>query len=152
MGNFDSIYRSQWMDFREFAAEDQRDDGHQFDQDVEGWAGGVLQRIAHCIAHHCRFVDFASLADHVAKVIMHGAALNVLLCVVPGTSGVSGGNSQLNSADDGSRQESGEDDGAESESEQQGGEDDLNNSKGTKHPGAIISLNDERVEILMQAR
>ncbi|CAN4006287.1 hypothetical protein BFDFBN_BFDFBN_06805, partial [Dysosmobacter welbionis] len=59
-------------------------DGHrgaQLDEDIQGRAGGVLEGVAHRIAHDGGLVALGALAAVVA-------ALNILLGVVPGTAGV----------------------------------------------------------------
>ena len=56
------------------------DDGHhahQLDEDVQAWAGGVLERIADSVAGDGRFVGIRTLAAV-------GAAFNILFRIVPG--------------------------------------------------------------------
>lgn len=49
---------------------------HQFDEDVEARAGGVLEGVANGVADHCGLVHFAALAAEVAF-------LNIFLGIVP---------------------------------------------------------------------
>ena len=59
-------------------------DGHhaqQLNEDVDGRARGILERVAHGVAHHAGLVALAALAAEVA-------GLDVLLGVVPGAAGV----------------------------------------------------------------
>ena len=42
--------------FLEELSEDEREDGHQLDEDVERGARGVLERVAHSVADHSRSV------------------------------------------------------------------------------------------------
>ena len=55
--------------------------GTQLDEDVQGGAGGVLEGIAHGVAHDSGLVALGALAAVVA-------GLDVLLGVVPGAAGV----------------------------------------------------------------
>ena len=96
-------------------------------------------------------MDVGTFFDDVAVLILHGARFDILFGVVPGSSGVGGGDGHLYAADDGSGEEAGEDFRSEGESEEEGGQNDLNLSESTSNPGAIISLRDAMVEILMQA-
>ena len=59
----------------------QRYHGHQLDEDVDGGAGGILERIAHGVAHDSRAMCLAALAAVIA-------VLNELLGVVPCAAGV----------------------------------------------------------------
>ena len=61
---------------QEEGREDQRDDGHELEQNVERGAAGVLERVAHGVADNCCLVVARTLAAEVAR-------LNELLGVVP---------------------------------------------------------------------
>ena len=49
------------LEHDEQRGERQRDDGHEVDEDVHGRAGGILERIAHGIAHDSRLVGLGAL-------------------------------------------------------------------------------------------
>ena len=52
--------------------EGSKDEGlhsHQLDEDVQGWAGGVLQRVADSIADDCSLVRVRALASQGASVL-----------------------------------------------------------------------------------
>ena len=63
------------------AGEHDGNGGAEFDQDVQGRAGGILEGIAHGIAHTSGLVLLGALA-----AVMAG--LDVLLGVIPSTAGV----------------------------------------------------------------
>ena len=60
---------------------DEAQDCRELDEDVQGGSRGVLERIPHGVSHHGGLVGVGALASQVAL-------LNVLLGIVPGTSGV----------------------------------------------------------------
>lgn len=93
------------MDVGELAAEYQRSNCHQFDQNVQSGARGVLEWVADCIANYTGFVDVSAFEDYLTLVVLHRTAFDVLFGVVPGTSSVGSRNSELDSADDGSGKE-----------------------------------------------
>jgi hypothetical protein len=93
--------------FFELLCEDQRNDRHQLNKDVQCWSRGVLQGVSYCVSHHSRFVNFRSLHHSLSVLIDHCATLNILLGIVPSTTGIGGRDGQLNSADDGPRKEPG---------------------------------------------
>ena len=69
------------MSDEELAANTTENHGNELDEDVERWSGGVLERIADCITGHGSLVSIRTLA-----AMMIG--LDVLLGVVPCTTGV----------------------------------------------------------------
>ena len=139
------------MHVRELAGEDQGNDGHQFDEYVQGRAWGVFERVADSIAYHCSLVDLWAFQYPWAVLLEHGPALYVLLGVVPGAAGVGCRDGHLYPADDWAGQEAGKYDWTKDETEGKGREDDLSLLWITSIPGAIISLSEARVEIRMQA-
>ena len=68
----------QQVDGNRQAGHHDADHAHQLDEDVQGRAGGVLEGIAHGVAHDGGFVVVRALAAEVAF-------LDILLGVVPGT-------------------------------------------------------------------
>src|SRR3989304_8493687 len=56
--------------------DDQRDNRHKFDQNVHRRAGGVLERVAHGVAHHSRLMSGRALSPEIAF-------LDILLRIVP---------------------------------------------------------------------
>ena len=111
------------------------ENSHELDQDVEGGAGGVLERVADGVAHDGSLVlgarhllavlPQALLAGLVRALdeLLHLAALNVLLGVVPRTSSVGRGNGHLNTADEASDEESRKGVLAKAEADKKRGED-----------------------------
>src|SRR5687767_6831716 len=73
--------RKDFMGSDEQRSEDEGDGGQQLDQDVERGAGGVLQGVAHGVAHDRGLVGGGALAAV-------SAGLDVLLGVVPGAPAV----------------------------------------------------------------
>ena len=140
------------VDVLELTPKNQRNDGHQFDEDVKGRTRCVFERVAYCVSNHCCLVDIRALSHNSSSIVPHGSALYVLLGVVPGTACVSSTDRHLNSAHYSSRQESSKNFRSEGKAKHKWRKDDLNKAVVTRQPGAIISLRDERVEILMQAR
>merc|ERR1711959_551939 len=58
------------VDSTEEISKHQRDDCHQLHQDVEGRAGGVLERVSNCIANNSGLVHFCLLAMLVELLAM----------------------------------------------------------------------------------
>lgn len=66
------------------------DDGHhrhELDEDVQAWAGSVLERVAHGVAHHGGTVYLAALPAEITF-------FDIFLGIVPGTTGVGHEDSQ----------------------------------------------------------
>ena len=76
-----SEFSAQQMDAGDQAGEHNGNGGAQLDQDVEGGTGGILEGVAHSVADDGGLVAVGALAAM-------GAALDVLLGVVPGAAGV----------------------------------------------------------------
>ena len=85
-------------------------------------------------------------------VITEGAALDILLGVVPGAASVGSGGRHHGTADDGTGEEASEHLRAEDEADEEGREDDLGRVALTSSPGAIISKRAALVEMAMQDR
>ena len=79
--------------------EDEGADGGELDEDVDGWAGGVLERIADGVTSDGSGVSLSSLSDNLS-VDDELASLNVLLGIVPSATGVGGGEGDLDARDD----------------------------------------------------
>jgi hypothetical protein len=79
--------------------ENQRNHGHQLDQDVHGGSGGVLERVTYGVADDGGFVVVRAFPSQIAL-------LDVLLGVVPGAAGIGHKESQEHAHDVGSRLES----------------------------------------------
>jgi hypothetical protein len=77
--------------------------------------------------------------------------LNVLLGVVPSTTGVSGRSGEHSSRDNGSGKEASNEERSEDEAEEEGRKDDLSKRVLTSSPGAIISMREALAEMAMQA-
>lgn len=58
------------MDRLEVLREDEGDDGHELHEDVEGRAGGVLERVTHGVANHGRLKNVTD-DDKKTKQIEH---------------------------------------------------------------------------------
>lgn len=86
------------LEHDEQRGERQRDDGHEVDEDVHGRAGGILERIAHGIAHDSRLVGLGALAAMMTL-------LDVLLRVVPRAAGVGHEDGHEHAGGDGARKE-----------------------------------------------
>ena len=131
------------MDAKDLAAvlvdgigEDKGENGHELNEDVEGGAGGVLERVSHGVADDSSLVLGAGnliavflealLAGLVGALdeLLHLTALNVLLGVIPSASGVRGGNGHLHTADETTDEKARQGELAEAEADQEGGEDD----------------------------
>src|SRR6476469_4545874 len=65
-----------------------RDCGEQLDQHMKRRAGGVLEGVAHRIAHDAGLVRFGTLAEHIAGRVLKPTGLDELLGVVPGAAAV----------------------------------------------------------------
>jgi hypothetical protein len=91
------------------AAEDEGDNSGKLDEDVDGGAGGVLERVTDGIARDGSSLDVleerAGLGDADGLTVLVEAvedelfSLNELLGVVPSTTGVGGGESDLDTRD-----------------------------------------------------
>lgn len=68
--------------------EHERYDRHQLDQDVNGGPARVFQRVADGIAYDSSLVNVSTLACSAAVRIDEIATFDVLLSVVPSTSGI----------------------------------------------------------------
>lgn len=139
------------MNLLELAGEHQRQDGHQLDQNVQSRSRGVLQGISDSITDNSGLVDITSLGNLVALLVNHGSTLDVFLGVVPCSTSVGSRNGHLDSTHNSSRQETSQNVGTEGETQNQGSQNDLNKHNCTNAPGAIISIKEALVEILMQA-
>ena len=97
------------VDEVEDGGQDERHDRHELDEDVQRWAGGILEGVANSVARDDGIVVHGLLALALAKE----ALLDVLLGVVPGTASVghhdgkheAGGQSADQEATEGSRAE-----------------------------------------------
>ena len=85
-------------DLDDQAREHHRDHADQLDEDVQGGTRGVLERIADGVADDARLVGIRALATELA-------GLDVLLGVVPGTTGVRHEDRHREAADERSREE-----------------------------------------------
>mmetsp|Transcript_17468 Transcript_17468/g.55699 ORF Transcript_17468/g.55699 Transcript_17468/m.55699 type:complete len:792 (-) Transcript_17468:58-2433(-) len=88
----------------EEVGKNERENGHELHDNVEGRARGVLERIADSVTDDGSLVDFAALGLHDA-VHVDAALLNVLLGVVPSTASVGGGDGHLHGRGDSAGQE-----------------------------------------------
>ena len=92
------------------ATEDERADSGKLDEDVDGWARGVLERVSDGVTNDGSSVLAVSLADSLGLAVLGSsgehASLNVLLGVVPSTTRVGGGESNLDTRNDGTGQDS----------------------------------------------
>ena len=61
--------------------------GAQLDEDVQGRTGGILEGIAHSVAHHSGLMLLRTLTAVIAP-------FNILLGIVPGTACIGHGDSQ----------------------------------------------------------
>lgn len=52
----------------DIVAEDEGGDGRELDQDVEGWAGGVLKRVSNCVTNNGGDVAFSEQSVGVSPV------------------------------------------------------------------------------------
>merc|ERR1712032_888671 len=82
---------------------------HKLDQNVQGWSRGILQWITNSVTNDGGLVGFRSLSSKHTSVLA-SSGLEVLLGVIPSTTGVGGGNGHLNSRDQRSDNQWGEDD------------------------------------------
>ena len=80
----------------EDANNDQRDCGHDLDEDIQAGADGILQGIADGIADDGGVMRRRTLAG-----AFYAAGFNVLLAVVPRAAGITGEDRQHAGADDG---------------------------------------------------
>src|SRR5699024_177742 len=72
-------------EYMELYHQRRKDNGYhrkELDQDINGRSRSILKRISHCIPYYCRFMGLASFSSV-------GTALDILLGIVPGSSGVS---------------------------------------------------------------
>eukprot|EP00760_Papus_ankaliazontas_P033540 PhM_4_TR640/c0_g1_i1/m.18751 len=99
--------------------EHDRDDGHELDENVQGGARGVLERIANGVTDDSGLVDGGALAGP-----GNAAGFNVLLGVVPGATSVGAGDGHLHTGDEGTGEETGESLLAKEDARQDGREDD----------------------------
>ena len=136
----------------EVFTEDQGQDSHQLDQDVETGSACIFQGISHCVTDHCCCVDFGSLLDGLSFFVLEESCLDIFFGVVPGSTGVGWRNGHLDSADDGTREETEEGFGSEEETKQKWCNCDLNKMKNTSRPGIIISFKDDWVLISTHRR
>ena len=85
-------------------AEDERADGGELDEDVNRWAGGVLERVADGVTADGGSVGIVTLLDldqlAIWSLQVEHASLNVLLGVIPSATGVGGGEGNLDAGDD----------------------------------------------------
>ena len=75
-----AIYLKQ-METGNYTREDNGNHREEFNKNIDGWARGILERVAHCIADHGRLVLIAALAAMVP-------GLDVFLGIVPRAAGV----------------------------------------------------------------
>ncbi len=101
----------------EEGSEDEGDDGHELHQNVEGRSGSILERITNGITDNGGLVGVGALAAV-------EALFDVLLGVIPGTTGVGGGDSHLDTGDEATGEHTGEGVDAEEVAGDDGGEDD----------------------------
>ena len=80
--------------------------GHQFDEDVQGRTGGILERIADGVADDGVFMRLGAFAAEVS-------VFNVFLCVIPGATGVGHGNCHQNTGNKSTGKKSAKSFGAE---------------------------------------
>ena len=105
----------------EIIGEDKTENSHELHDDVEGRSRGVLEGISNSIPHYGSFVNVRSLTF---KIRIRRSPLNVLLGVVPGSSGVTHGDGKLDGGDEGSDEEAGDGLDSEEGSGEEGGEHD----------------------------
>lgn len=74
----------------EQTSKDQRDDGHELDEDVKTWAASVFQGISNCVSNHCSLVNVGPLSNHSTILIEQVATLDVFLSVIPSSTSVGG--------------------------------------------------------------
>ena len=123
--------------------EDKGENGHELNEDVEGGAGGVLERVTDGVTndgslvlgarHLVAVLLEALLAGLVGAFdeLLHLAALNVLLGVVPSSTSVGGGNGHLHTADEAADEKAGQGVLAEAETNEERSED--NEGSGGNH-------------------
>jgi len=114
------------VDGDEEVGEDKREDSHELHHNVEGWAGGILKRVTDSVTDNGGLVDLGLLGlDNVDLLVEHvsvlrvlgsevlgdeGAdgdvsTLDVLLGVIPSTTGVGLGDGKLDGGDEGTDEE-----------------------------------------------
>ena len=96
---------------------DKREDGHELHDNVESRTGGVLERITDGVTNNGGLVDVGSLA---LELGIRGGLLNVLLGIVPGTTGVGHGDGQLHRGDERSDEKTGNGSNAEEDTGEEG--------------------------------
>jgi len=104
-------------------SEDQGQDSGQLDQNVEGGAGSILQRITDGITDNGSLVFFRTLllGD---TTVQKFAGFNVFLGIIPSTTSVGTGDGHLDTRDQSTGQQTSNSLGAEEETNTEGSEDD----------------------------
>jgi len=112
---------SSTVDLPEVVGEDKRKDSHELHNDVESRAGSILEGITNSVSNDSSLVDVTSLT---LEIGLRRGPLNVLLGVVPSSSGVGHGDGELDGGDEGSDEEAGDSVDSEEGSSEEGGEHD----------------------------
>mmetsp|Transcript_42066 Transcript_42066/g.91392 ORF Transcript_42066/g.91392 Transcript_42066/m.91392 type:complete len:431 (-) Transcript_42066:639-1931(-) len=123
--------------------EDERHDGHELDEDVEGGSRSILERIANGVADHGGLVAFRTLGAVRTKPLL----LDPLLGVVPCAAGVGHGDGEEEARGDGAGQHAGEtslaQDPTDADGRQDGettGDDHLTTRRGGGNGDAVVVL------------
>jgi hypothetical protein len=110
------------------ATEDEGADSGELDEDVDGWARGILKGVSDGVANNGSGVFAVALADSLDFSVLGGSGemtgLDVLLGVVPSATRVGGREGNLDTRDDGTGQNSAGGSVGEEQSGKEWGEDD----------------------------
>ena len=82
--------------FRKIFAEHQRQNSHQFNQNVQTWARSIFHRITYRVTHYGCFMNLTSFFHHLPH-ISHQTCLYIFFSVIPSTSSIRGRDSHLDS-------------------------------------------------------
>ena len=112
--------------------EDEGGDSHKLDENVDGWTGGILEGITDGITTHGILVLRALLENNTLTVLrlaplllfsIEMAGFDALLGVVPGTTGVGGGEGNLDTRSNGTSKHTGNESVTEKVAEDEWGQD-----------------------------
>lgn len=104
----------------EESREDERENSGELDENVKGRAGGILERITDGVTNNGSLVFFRSLLDDGAIRSDEALTFNVLLSVVPSTTGVSGGDSHGDTRHQDTREDTSNGGGSEEQTDGEG--------------------------------
>ena len=71
----------------EEATKNQRQNSHQFDQDIQTRTTSIFEGVSYCVSDHSRLVDLSSFLDYLS-IDFHHSCFNILLSIVPCSSSI----------------------------------------------------------------